>query len=711
MLTPSAEQQAIIDAVAAGKNVVVDAVAGSGKTTTVLAIADAVPTKTVFQITFNSQLKSEVRAKVVIEGLGNLHVHTYHSLATTFYDRTAYTDAKIMAIMEQDARIRGAPRALDILIIDEAQDMTLLYFRLVNKFVRDVGGAGQIVVLGDRYQGVYEFMKADTRFLTLAEKLWRPEREFVYMGLRESYRVTKPIAWFINNVMLGEERIVSKKESKVQVEWYICNPFADMDHLFLKDLVKQIKRGDLRPDDIFVLAASLKSGTSPTRRIENLLVNSRIPVCVPISDEGRLDEDVTRGKVVFATFPSSKGRERPIVILTGFDQGYFEYYAKNLPKDACPSTLYVAATRAMKRLILVSDEKCKGLSFLDSQLINTPAFTRNVTYENDNLLLTKEPPKPKSASGVEKKTSVMDLVKYLPQEAIEYLTPIVARLFETLHPPLDAPIPIACKIRTGNSMYEDVSHLNGLAIPAMWESRTASASASTSASFPSTSSSTSASASAAAPTMLGRIRDPKIMKKKYSADPFIKNAIKAIKPNPATAPEFLYMSNVYWTITEGYHGQLAQIKSYEWLESEATERCIDLLETHVGSDGCEFEVDVGVTIQTIYGRIMISGTIDIISGGGDTVWEVKCTDSFQLEHMMQLILYYWLCSKQPEPPARYKLINIRSGEVRQLNPSPCHVQNIVDTLLDYKYKTAERADDATFIQQVTSSPQAPSTPN
>ena len=702
MPNPSQEQQRIVNAVIDGKNVVVDAVAGSGKTTTVLAIAAALPNKQIVQITFNSQLKSEVRAKVVIEGIGNVQVHTYHSVATSYYDRSAYTDAKIMAILEQKQSIHKK-LTVDILIIDEAQDMTLLYFKLINKFINDVGGVGQLVILGDRYQGVYEFMKADTRFLTHASDIW-PSREFVYLTLQESYRVTKPIAWFINNVMLGQTRIISKNESKVPVEWYICNPFKDLESLFLRGLIKQIKQGTIRPDDIFVLAASLKSGVSPTRYIENILVNNKIPVCVPISDEGRLDDDVTRGKVVFATFPSSKGRERPIVIITGFDQWYFDFYAKNVARDACPSTLYVAATRAKKRLILVGDENSKGLSFLNSQVIGTPPFNQNVTYMNENLLLTKDPPAVPKAT-VEKKTSVMDLVKFLPQEAIEYLSPILASLFQTRNEPMNPPISITCKVRTTNNMYEDVSHLNGLAIPAIWETQHGhdeqDQNKASSGNIDKSNKINCNNRNIA--TMMKRIQDPKIFKNRVRASDFIKNAIRKIPRPIVHVADFLYMSNVYWTLSEGYHGQLAQIQTYDWLDGDAVKQCIDLLETHVGSNSkCQFEVDTGITIQTVHGTVMISGTMDIVSP--HTIWEVKCTESFQLEHMLQLVVYYWLYSKQPEndPDTKFKLINIRSGEIKELDTNPdiaCHVQNMIDCLLSYKYKTAEKSHDTDFIQE------------
>ena len=62
--------------------------------------------------------------------------------------------------------------AFDILVVDEAQDMTHVYFMLLHKFIQDCGRKFQLLVLGDKKQGLYEFKGADIRFLTLAHSCW-----------------------------------------------------------------------------------------------------------------------------------------------------------------------------------------------------------------------------------------------------------------------------------------------------------------------------------------------------------------------------------------------------------------------------------------------------------------------------------------------------------------------------------------------------------
>lgn len=85
----SDEQEKIINTTS---NIKIDAVAGSGKTTTILYMSMKYPTKNVMQITYNNLLKREVRKKAAKLCVENIQIHTYHSLAVKFYDPSAYTD-------------------------------------------------------------------------------------------------------------------------------------------------------------------------------------------------------------------------------------------------------------------------------------------------------------------------------------------------------------------------------------------------------------------------------------------------------------------------------------------------------------------------------------------------------------------------------------------------------------------------------------------
>ena len=60
----SDEQRAVLDKMRSGRNVTVDACAGSGKSTTILSIAKELTGKTIQQFTYNSMLRHEIKDKV-----------------------------------------------------------------------------------------------------------------------------------------------------------------------------------------------------------------------------------------------------------------------------------------------------------------------------------------------------------------------------------------------------------------------------------------------------------------------------------------------------------------------------------------------------------------------------------------------------------------------------------------------------------------------
>ena len=142
------------------------------------------------------------------------------------------------------------------------------------------------------------------------------------------------------------------------------------------------------------------------------------------------------------------------------------------------------------------------------------------------------------------------------------------------------------------------------------------------------------------------------------------------------------------------------------------ERCLKILQDNVGSKDAEdnknknieFEVGIGTSVQTLYGLIEIRGCVDIITD--ECAWEGKCVDNLQLEHMLQLVIYFWLynkCGSNIDVPERkFKLINIRTGEIRELDTSSAstfHIQNIMDCLFSQKYKHEEKTTDPVFIQE------------
>jgi superfamily I DNA/RNA helicase len=267
-------------------------------------------------------LKHEIRNKTKLMQINNLVVHTYHSLAVNYYTKYAYTDEEIKKILLNNTVCKNSDN-YDVVLIDETQDMMNDYYLLVKKFIKDTKSNPQILIFGDVYQGIYEFKGSSYKFLTLANRIWK--KEFEQMTLSTSFRMTNQTAWFVNNCILGYNRINCIKDGP-KVDYYICNSYKIYEELG-KNIIQMIKKEKIKEEDIFILSPSIKAD-NPYKRLENYLVAHNYKCMTPLSDDTKLDDKIINNKIVFTTYHQSKGRERKVVILYNFDSSYFDYYLR-----------------------------------------------------------------------------------------------------------------------------------------------------------------------------------------------------------------------------------------------------------------------------------------------------------------------------------------------------------------------------------------------
>ena len=222
----SEEQTNILNKVNGGNNIMVDAVAGTGKTTLILSVAKENPDKKILQMTYNSSLRMDVKSKVTELELKNIKIHTFHSLAVRYYEPNSFTDSEIRRIIIKNTKPITDIMNFDIIVLDECQDMTFLYFQFMVKFIRDMGFTIQLLILGDYMQGIYDFKGADIRFLTMADSIWAGfsllrTNIFEKCTMKMSFRITNQICSFVNDVMLGEDRMNACRDDQEVV--YIRN--------------------------------------------------------------------------------------------------------------------------------------------------------------------------------------------------------------------------------------------------------------------------------------------------------------------------------------------------------------------------------------------------------------------------------------------------------------------------------------------------------
>jgi hypothetical protein len=728
MLDPmSDEQREIYNIIAKGENAIGDACAGSGKSTTILSIATLLPHLNFIQLTYNSMLCSEIKDKVDKLQLKNINVYTYHSLVVKYYNSNGYTDTVIRKVLSQNISPREPIPRFNVIVLDETQDMTYLYFRIVVKFCKDMKGKIQLLILGDYMQGLYEFKGADIRFLTRANEIWcnydnlcSPIFNICY--LKMSYRITQPMADFVNNIMLGEKRLYACRDGEPVV--YIRQPTYNTEKYIIYTISSLLKEGAV-PEDFFVLGASVKGNNNEIRKIENALVENNIPCHVPIIEDDKIDERVIRGKIVFSTFHSVKGRQRKYVFIVGFNNSYFDYFARTLSQNECPNTLYVAATRATHGLFVIErnnfreDRPLKFLKMnhieMDKQHYIKFNGIKQLLFDEDKISSVKTDKK------VIRKVTPTELIKFISETVLEDINPILDKIFiKTSNIEDEIEIDIPNITQTQNKYFEDVSDLNGIAIPMLFFDHICN--------------------NNQTGILLINLIYQYINELKPNEHTFLKKYVDEIPQSCNNVNDYLYLSNVYYAVKEKLYFKLKQINNneYNWLPDETIQKCFcrmnkilsisnnptiivpnnnnekpslinfKIEETIIDKNNELQHKNIDDILITHFPTdiFRFSARVDLITD--NDVWEIKCTNSITNEHLLQVVIYAWLWRTTIEDilnftnVKEFKIFNVKSGVVMRLDATTDELNYIVISLLKSKYGEKEIKKDGDFIEECKS---------
>lgn len=671
-LSLSEEQKIIVNSIKSNHNIIVDAVAGAGKTTTILFAAIENPDLKILLFTYNRSLCIDVRDKISKYNVKNVEVHTYHSFAVKYYNPNTFTDHVLNNVIADNIPPRRPLYKPDYIFMDEVQDMTELLYTFVRKIICDLNYRPRLAILGDNKQGIYKYKGADTRFITQASNLWKDFGKFTYLSLHQSFRVTKNIAWFLNVVMLGETRIISNKI----VNNYKIQYFRDTDYnigvkLFAYiQYIIEIKK--YKPDDIFVLVPTVKYGKY--KELENRLCKNKYKCFVPINDEKNIDAEIINSKIVFTTFHQSKGLERKVVIIVNFDSSYMK---KIVNKLECPPTLYVGVTRACERLVLCETFNNDSLQFLKkshTQMI----INKKIKYEGSPRL-------EKSIKVEDRHTDnnvifpsvIINHVNYKYQNELNTLLSNIYTKEKGVEYKLYIP-------KSHNK--EDVSDINAIVIPSIIEYEY------TGKNF-----------------MYDYITT-------HKHNPIYNKYIKKIKYPCRTIQDYLYLSNVYISIESGTLHKLEQIRTYDWMNDTIINTTTDYLKDHILPE-CEFEMVLGEdymneqshkkchkSVHKKYGELNYCSRIDAIDN--KNIYEFKCVETIRQEHKYQLVIYAWIwnnCMKKKNGKRRFKLLNLYTGEIFKLHynkKTKDSINRIVEILLENRFLQTDELDDRKFIKEM-----------
>ena len=718
------EQKEIVETLS-HSNVIVNAVAGSGKTTTILFLAKAYPEKEIMLITYNAKLRLETRRRCAEMELTNIEVHTYHSFCRKFYHNFCKTDTEIRDTLSKD-KMPLYDFLFDILVLDEVQDMTLLYYRFVKKIIKDIPCEKKeneddvyFCLLGDVGQSIFEFNGSDSRFLSMGDKVFDGINKYEWKkcNLSESFRITNTMADFIcKGCFHGEERIISHKKSEIKPKYIMVDPFQPnyQYNRIVSEINSLLAEGYL-PSDIFILAPSIRNnsqriddtqetdpventggnknannGLSPIIILENLLIlNLKIPIYIPLSDEGSVDESVMNGKLVFLSFHQSKGLERKVVIVYNFDNTYFKYYEKVKSPYVCPNTLYVAITRASERLILVHGFRNGYLPFMDIEGFRSPELEElaTVMYYGSGNHKTKE--RMNNITNV-RNYGATGILRHLSQETIDNCHSLLN--IQCIRPATTDTLRIPHTIKTNESS-EVVCDLNGICFPMYFEL-----------------------------SLTNKCSILNSLKSKRHKDGYsqLYQGIQDINLEHSVLSyemihELLYISNCWSAYQNKTIHKLFQIQNYNWLSLRHFEYSMERLNSLGISKKALFEREVGCTSNVVIPHT-INGQIDIIDRPMKKIYEIKCTQELIKEHFIQLALYMYMYetefqikeTKKTKKKAvrmnsgmKYLLYNINTDHLCEIIYDE-NIAHMYLQLIDAKHKQCIEWDDLTFLKQCLS---------
>lgn len=340
-LVLSDEQQAVLDAVFEGHNVIVDAAIGSGKTATIQRLCAQASSRgqRVLYLTYSRLLKVDAQARV-----GGARVQNYHGVVYPYLlaeGIEAGISESIRAFNDNFDSIRHRFPAYDLVVVDEYQDINTEYARLLEN-IRSVNPGMQLVLVGDADQKVQANTTLDA-----------PAFARAFVGAQAK------ILPFTKTFRLGPELagVLSRAWNKPIQGMNTEQVVELMDHEEAIELICATEPGDL-------LCLGKRNGAMPhaLNEAERLAPDryNKDTVFASIRDgDSGVNPDETAA--VFTTYDSSKGMERPVCIVFDYTESTWNMRGGFPGADhvVLRNVFLVAASRGKARVVFVRSGRMK----------------------------------------------------------------------------------------------------------------------------------------------------------------------------------------------------------------------------------------------------------------------------------------------------------------------------------------------------------------
>lgn len=342
----SDEQKTFIDLAMTGKNVLVDACIGSGKTTAIQVLCNNIKNKNILYLTYNRLLKIDAQEKIISD---NVIVQNYHGFAYELLMRYG-VNLGIPDLIQTFNKVRPDVSGIDILILDEYQDIEQELAEML-EIIKQYNPNMQIVAVGDLKQKIY-----DKTTLSVPAFISKYLGTFETLCFTQCFRLNAELASRLGKIWDKDIKGVNKD--------------CTVKKMSVRDVVDYIAEQKL--SDVLCLGARTGTMSYVLNELEETYPEkfNKKTVYASISDEDRGNIQPNGSNAIFTTFDGSKGLERPICVIFDYTSDYW-FTRLDMPMtdyEILRNIFCVAASRGKKEIIFVKGRN----SIVTDEELSTP---------------------------------------------------------------------------------------------------------------------------------------------------------------------------------------------------------------------------------------------------------------------------------------------------------------------------------------------------
>lgn len=350
----SPEQRLLIDTAMTGRNVLVNACIGSGKTTAVQALCSQLnsvrscwtgQTPRVLYLTYNNLLKVDAQGKIhnTNTRVTNYHGFAYGALLGAGFSEHEIGHSDSIQLFNQNFQHIARSCMFDTLVVDEYQDIDTEISELLRN-IASVNPAMQKIVVGDMCQKIY-----DRTCLSV------PEFMTGFLG-QNAAQLEFTKCFRLNNALAADiGQVWGKKIVGVNNDCEVLNLSFDETFEFLKYQ---------NPGDVLCLGGNQGQRSRMQNRLER--------ECPDVYNKQTLWSKIREGDsgvrayrpdlAIFTTYDGSKGMEKPVCVIFDWDLAYWESRISKpgARYEILRNIFLVAASRGKSKIIFVKPEESKS---------------------------------------------------------------------------------------------------------------------------------------------------------------------------------------------------------------------------------------------------------------------------------------------------------------------------------------------------------------